>query len=62
MLGQFLKFMAHDIATNPQRLQVVDAELIARLDKLVGDAEVNLDQPLLAEDEWCELEASRPVL
>jgi antitoxin PrlF len=53
--------MAHDIATNPQRLQVVDAELIARLDKLVGDAEVNLDQPLLAEDEWCELEASRPV-
>ncbi len=51
VLGQFLNFLAHDIATNPQRLQVVDADLIARLDKLVGDAEVDLDQPLSAEDE-----------
>ncbi|MFK0034889.1 type II toxin-antitoxin system PrlF family antitoxin [Pseudomonas monteilii] len=51
VLGQFLDFLAHDIATNPQRLQVVDADLIARLDKLVGDAEVDLDQPLSADDE-----------
>lgn len=51
VLGQFLNFLAHDIATNPQRLQVVDADLIARLDELVGDAEVDLDQPLSAEDE-----------
>jgi len=51
VLGQFLSFLAHDIATHPQRLQVVDADLIARLDSLVGDAEIDLDQPLSAEDE-----------
>jgi len=51
VLGKFLDFLAHDIASNPQRLQVVDAGLIARLDKLVGDAEVDLDQPLSADDE-----------
>lgn len=51
VLGQFLNFLAHDIATNPQRLQVVDAQLIARLDSLVGDAEIDLHQPLSADDE-----------
>lgn len=50
-VGQFLEFLARDIATNPQRLKVVDAELVARLDALVGDVEIDLDQPLPADDE-----------
>lgn len=50
-VGQFLAFLARDIATNPQRLKVVDAQLVARLNELVGDVEIDLDQPLSAEDE-----------
>lgn len=50
-VGQFLDFLARDIATNPQRLKVVDAEFVARLDALVGDVEIDLDQPLSADDE-----------
>lgn len=50
-VGQFLEFLARDIAMNPQRLKVVDAELVARLDALVGDVEIDLDQPLPADDE-----------
>lgn len=51
VMGQFLDFLARDIATNPQRLKVVDAELVTRLDALVGDVEIDLDQPLSADDE-----------
>ncbi|UVL20166.1 MULTISPECIES: type II toxin-antitoxin system PrlF family antitoxin [unclassified Pseudomonas] len=50
-VGQFLEFLEREIATNPQRLKVVDAEFVARLDALVGDVEIDLDQPLSADDE-----------
>lgn len=50
-VGQFLEFLERDIATNPQRLKVVDAEFVARLDALVGDVKIDLDQPLSADDE-----------
>lgn len=51
MLGQFLNFLAHDIATHPERLQAIDASLVARIQSLVGDADVDLDAPLSADDE-----------
>lgn len=43
VLGQFLAFLARDIAIHPERLQVVDAGLAQRLQSLVGGIEVDLD-------------------
>jgi antitoxin PrlF len=51
VLGQFLRFLARDIATHPERLQVVDAGLVQRLRSLAGDIEVDLDAVLSADDE-----------
>lgn len=51
VLGQFLGFLARDIASHPERLQSVDAGLVQRLRSLVGDVEVDLDAALSADDE-----------
>lgn len=51
VLGQFLEFLARDIATHPERLQAVDAGLVQRLQSLIGDVEVDLDAALSADDE-----------
>lgn len=51
VLGQFLGFLARDIASHPERLQVVDAGLVQRLQSLVGNVEVDLDAALSADDE-----------
>lgn len=51
MLGQFLDFLAHDIASHPERLQALDAGLVQRLKSLVGGVEVDLDAALSADDE-----------
>ena len=51
VLGQFLGFLARDIASHPQRLQAVDAGLVQRLQSLVGGVEVDLDAALPADDE-----------
>ncbi len=51
VLGQFLGFLARDIASHPQRLQAVDAGLVKRLDSLVGGIDVDLDAALSADDE-----------
>ncbi|MDD3445928.1 MAG: type II toxin-antitoxin system PrlF family antitoxin [Zavarzinia sp.] len=51
VLGQFLGFLARDIATHPERLQAVDAGLVRRLHSLVGGIEVDLDAALSADDE-----------
>lgn len=51
VLGQFLGFLARDIASHPERLQAVDAGLVQRLHFLVGDVEVDLDAALSADDE-----------
>ncbi len=51
VLGQFLGFLARDIASHPERLQAVDAGLVQRLHSLVGDVEVDLDAALSADDE-----------
>ena len=51
VLGQFLGFLARDIATHPERLQSVDARLVQRIQSLVGDVEVDLDAALSADDE-----------
>ncbi|MBK6717551.1 MAG: type II toxin-antitoxin system PrlF family antitoxin [Burkholderiales bacterium] len=51
VLGQFLGFLARDLASHPERLQAVDAGLVQRLQTLVGDIEVDLDAALSADDE-----------
>ena len=51
VLGRFLGFLAHDIANHPERLQVVDAGLVQRLQSLVGGIESDLDAALSADDE-----------
>ncbi len=47
-LGQFLGFLASDMARHPERLQVVDAGLEQRLQSLVGGIEVDLNAALPA--------------
>jgi antitoxin PrlF len=50
VLGQFLGFLARDMASHPERLQAVDAGLVDRLQSLVGVIEVDLDAALSADD------------
>lgn len=51
VLAQFLGFLARDIASHPERLQIVDAGLVQRLNALVGGIDVDLDTALSADDE-----------
>ncbi|ODU07908.1 MAG: regulator [Rubrivivax sp. SCN 71-131] len=51
VLGHFLGFLARDMASHPERLQAVDANLVQRLQSLVGGIELDLDAALSADDE-----------
>lgn len=51
VLGQFLAFLSKDLADHPERLQAIDAELVQRIQSLVGPDEVDLDGALSADDE-----------
>jgi len=51
VLGQFLGFLARDIANHPERLQAIDAGLVRRLQSLTGGIEVDLDAALSVDDE-----------
>lgn len=51
VLGQFLSFLARDIAHHPERLQALDTRLVQRLQSLTEGLEVDLDEPLSADDE-----------
>ena len=51
ILGKFLDFLTEDIEKNPQHLTTISPELVNRVQSLVADVEVNLDVPLLDEDE-----------
>ena len=51
VLGEFLTFLARDMASHPERLRAVDTGLVQRLQSLVGAIEVDLDAALTANDE-----------
>jgi len=51
VIGQFLGFLARDIASHPERLQTIDVSLAQRIDSLVGHIEVDLDAALSEDDE-----------
>lgn len=50
-LGAFLDFVEADIKTHPERLRAFDGALHDRLKALVGDVDVDLDEPLSTDDE-----------
>jgi len=51
VLGQFIGFLARDIANHPERLQSLDAGFVQRLQSLTDGIEVDLDAALSVEDE-----------
>jgi antitoxin PrlF len=51
VLGQFLGFLARDIANHPERLQAIDSTFVQRIQSLTGGIEIDLDAPLSADDE-----------
>ncbi len=51
VLGQFLGFLARDIARHPERLRALDATFVQRIQSLVGGIELDLDAGLSADDE-----------
>ena len=51
ILGQFLNFLAQDMAAHPERLQGLDAGLVQRINGLVAGMEVDLNEALSADDE-----------
>lgn len=51
ILGKFLNFLARDIEKNPQQLKAISSDLVSRAQSLVLDVEIDLDAPLLDEDE-----------
>lgn len=50
-LAPFLALLAQDLATNPQRLQAVGPDLVQRVRELVGEIDVDLDEPLSPDDD-----------
>lgn len=51
VLGQFLDFLAQDIANHPEHVQAVDADFTRHMHSLVGEVEIDLDAPLPADGE-----------
>lgn len=50
VFSQFLGVLARDIMNHPENLQAVDASLVARINSLVGDIEVDLNEPLAPDE------------
>lgn len=51
LVSNFLEFLALDLKKHPEHIQMIDAGLVKRIRSLVGHAEVDLDEPLSADDE-----------
>lgn len=51
VVGAFLDFLARDMAEHPERIEALSQDLQARMADLVGDVDVDLDQPLSPDDE-----------
>lgn len=50
-LGAFLDLLERDLIAHPERLKPLSANVLTRIDMLVGDIEVDLDAPLSPDDE-----------
>jgi antitoxin PrlF len=49
-LAAFLGFLANDLASHPEHVQVLDAGLVERLQGLASGVEINLNEALPDED------------
>jgi antitoxin PrlF len=47
----FLNFLAHDMTAHAQKITALDTDFVARIRALLGDIEINLDEPLSEENE-----------
>jgi antitoxin PrlF len=50
-LDPFLSFLARDLANHPERLVAIEPAFVQRIQSLVEGVQVDLDQPLSADDE-----------
>jgi antitoxin PrlF len=50
VLGQFLDFLAKDIAEHPHHVHALSTNLVRRVQLLVGDVEIDLESPLPEDD------------
>lgn len=50
VLGQFLDFLAREIASHPENLQAIDAGLVQQIQSLVEGIKVDLDAALPADE------------
>jgi len=48
---RILDLLAADIDEHPERLKAVDSELLAHINSLVGDVQIDLTEPLCRDDE-----------
>lgn len=51
VLGEFLNFLAQDMEQNPQHLQAISSDLVSHVQSLVSGVDLDLEAPLLDEDE-----------
>lgn len=51
VLGQFLGFLARDMAEHPEHLRAIDAAVVEWLQSLTSHIPVDLDAPLPADEE-----------
>ncbi|MEA5418284.1 type II toxin-antitoxin system PrlF family antitoxin [Spirulina sp. CCNP1310] len=51
VLGKFLNFLAQDIEQNPQQIRAMSSDLASHVQSLVSGVDLDLDAPLLDEDE-----------
>ncbi|TDP40808.1 AbrB family transcriptional regulator [Idiomarina aquatica] len=51
VLGEFLSFIARDMQVHPERLEPLSASMRDSVNALVEGVEIDLDAPLLDEDE-----------
>ena len=51
VISQFLTFLASDMTKHPERLKMLNKDLVSHVSSLVSDVDIDLDAPLSDEDE-----------
>lgn len=51
VVGEFLSFIAKDIQKHPENVMAINKELYNKIQELVSGIEIDLNKPLLDEDE-----------
>jgi len=51
VLGQFLGFLAKDIADHPQHVHALSADLVKQVQSLVSNVDIDLESPLPDDDQ-----------